>query len=187
MIKHIARSTLAALPLVLAAQFASGSASEYSIEGVSLDGSSWTDATTSITVGQTYALGIDLRFELGVLFLDPPFFTVGQNIDLNLLTSDGALLGSASSILPNGGDILSPEEGTFATWFLEGSLSFQESFGGPGVYNVAFSSAGLGEGGFNQELTVQAAANPVPAPGTLAILALGLLGLTFLRRRASRG
>lgn len=184
----IKRLTATALPLLLSAQLVSA-ASEYTVNDVSLDGNTWTDETTSILAGQTYALGIDLSFESGV---GGPDYTPAQAMSLNLSTSDGALLGSASAVVPSSvteGNLFGVPFVDAASWQLQGSLTFDESFGAPGVYNVAFSSAGLGQGGFNQNLTVQAAppaSNPVPAPGTLASLALGLLGLTFLRRRMNR-
>lgn len=189
MTKHLVASTLA-LFFTMQVATAADDAGSYNINSISLDGASWTDATTSVTAGQTYAIVVGLDYTASDS--DAASYSASQNLSLNLGDASGALLGSASASTPSSTTIDSflgvSWVGT-ANWLLEGSLTFNESFGAPGVYNVAFSSEQYSTDSFSQALNVQAApalSNPVPAPGTLASMALGLLGLTFLRRRISR-
>ena len=190
MIKRLAAT---ALPLLLIAQLATAGddAGTYTVNGITLDGSSWTDATTTITSGQTYALAVNLGYNAAVS--DASAYSSSQSMTLNLGNASGALLGTAAAATPYSttqGGMMFTYIAT-ASWLLEGSLTFDESIASPGTHTVSFSSSQFGSDAFRQNLTVQSAvapapSTPVPAPGTLASMALGLLGLTFLRRRMNR-
>lgn len=188
-ISHFALGLLGSV----AAGFANASAPDqdltgtYTVISASLDGSAWTDSSTVITMGQTYALAIDLDYSR---FAGSSAYADAQNVELAI---GPQVIGSAASGLPTSvvendqcNDFVFFELCTLqldsASWTLSGEVMFDELFGDAGIYDVAFSS------GFSQSLTVQAApvANPVPAPGTLAIFALGLFGLVGARRLKQR-
>jgi hypothetical protein len=158
----------------------------YTVIGASLDGSAWTDSSTVITMGQTYALTIDLDYSR---FSGSTAYADAQNVELAI---GPQAIGSAASAAPSSFvdneecdtiiGLLCTTQRDSASWTLVGELMFDESFGAAGVYDVSLA------GGAFQSLTVQAAAvaSPVPAPGTLAIFALGLFGLAGARRLKQR-
>ncbi|HBQ39790.1 MAG TPA: PEP-CTERM sorting domain-containing protein [Halieaceae bacterium] len=160
----------------------------YTVIGASLDGSAWTDSSTVITMGQTYALTIDLDYSR---FSGSTAYADAQNVELAIgpQAIGSAASGAPSSFVDNAQCNTYPIVGALCTtqrdsasWTLVGELMFDESFGAAGVYDVSLA------GGAFQSLTVQAAAvaSPVPAPGTLAIFALGLFGLAGARRLKQR-
>jgi len=189
---------VSALVLSLAAMTASALSDNYVLGDITLDGTAWTDATSTITMGETYALTIGLGYERPGLAVFTPNSTAGFVAGHTLsLQVGGAEIGSAMATSPFDTDMVSLCTTLFfcgprvqqvdnASWLLTGVLTFGESVGTPGIHNVAFSANDVDE--FSRAITVAAAPeiNAVPAPGTLAIFALGLFGLAGARRLKQR-
>lgn len=187
---------VSALVLSLAAMTASALSDNYVLGDITLDGTAWTDATSTITMGETYALTIGLSYER-------PLWAINGNSSAGYVANpafglevNGLAIGSASAAEPLESDSRQLCSTLFcfplvsqissAEWLLTGSLNFGELAGGVGIHNVSFSANDVDE--FSRAITVAAAPeiNAVPAPGTLAIFALGLFGLVGARRLKQR-
>lgn len=193
---------IAALGCSIIASTAVALPDNYSLGSISLNGNEWTDGTTVVTTGQAYDVSVQLSYQRPVLVL--PSSTAGYQSSHSLaLQVNGNTLGMAAAAAPSTfsdgqfqicvpvffGRVCGNRftQVTSASWDLQGSIMFDAAFAPVGMHDVNFVSNGIDP--FSRQLTVAAAqplANPVPAPGTLAIFALGLFGLVGARRWKQR-
>ncbi|MDB4476015.1 PEP-CTERM sorting domain-containing protein [bacterium] len=165
---------------------------EYTLGDVRIDGTAWTDSSTEVTVGESFALEIDLSYtsspDPAILFEHAYF--ANQSVELTIGSLGGASLGSASAATPTSSSTangIGGEYVTSAAWTLVGTGLFDASFGDAGIYDVFFqrtpATYPTGDGlspnfvEISQEISAK-----VPAPATLLLFVAGIFGLLRTRR-----
>lgn len=157
----------------------------YTLGGATVGGESWTDATV-ITAGQAYSVAIALDYSRPGAAWGPGshFYEAAHDVGLYVGLSEVGNVEAAAPFSSEMGNTCWPfncQNITSAQWTLSGSITIQNE----GVMNVG----SLALPNLTQQITVRAAeleAAAVPAPGTLAIFALGLFGLAGARRLKQR-
>ncbi|WP_414980220.1 PEP-CTERM sorting domain-containing protein [Congregibacter sp.] len=165
---------------------------EYTLGDVRIDGTTWTDSSTEVTIGESFALEIDLSYTSSPLILLEHEYFANQSVELFIGSPGGESLGSALAATPESsstdtGFLDGVEYVTSAAWTLVGTGLFDISFGDAGIYDVFFQrtpgSYETGDGlspnfvEISQELSAK-----VPAPATLLLLVAGIFGLLHTRR-----
>lgn len=174
---------------------ASGSAAdtdgEYTLGDVRIGGTTWTDSSTEVTIGQSFALEIDLSYTSSPSIVFQHDYSADQDVELFIGSLGGASLGSASAKTPTSSSTATARRGgeyvTSAAWTLVGTGLFDVSFGDAGIYDVFFqrtpASYPTGDGlspnfvEISQEISAK-----VPAPATLLLFVAGIFGLLRTRR-----
>lgn len=163
----------------------------YFLDQLRVDGEVWDGFDTVITTGQTYSVEADLSYAVIDSGLWQHYYDTTQNMRIFI---DDIEVWSATSSDPY--DITSEDVGgdtqiNSAHWTLSGDLLFADLIEPEGV-NYAFADrydSTPGEpDGFHSLLTGEHVTmrNPVPEPGTILLLGLGLAGLVTVRRKKRR-